>query len=63
MLYDCTLMDKKNEKKKIYIYIYIYIFLNIIDCKFSIILMMLLHKMPSFIKNIEQLTEIVINCL
>ena len=62
MLYDCTLMDKKNEKKK-NIYIYIYIFLNIIDCKFSIILMMLLHKMPSFIKNIEQLTEIVINCL
>ena len=62
MLYDCTLMDKKNEKKKIYIYIYIYIFLNIIDCKFSIILMMLLHKTPSFIKNIEQLTEIVINC-
>ena len=60
MLYDCTLMDKKNEKN---IYIYIYIFLNIIDCKFSIILMMLLHKMPSFIKNIEQLTEIVINCL
>ena len=59
MLYDCTLMDKKNEKK----YIYIYIFLNIIDCKFSIILMMLLHKTPSFIKNIEQLTEIVINCL